>query len=158
MFLTFLHLGLWALWYIRSYVDIQARPDRQQVPVYATGSIGDSIGFSIAVYAAAPVLTISNSYAIIISAAAGASVSLVLHYYWRKQAVWQIGSMYRTPSGTPTLAAYAHNLYVWFVATVIISYVLVGHLSGIWINSGLFLTGITFYSMTAAIDRYRGII
>lgn len=160
MTLVYLHIALWLLWSTQFWRETHRHPDKDLIPVYITGTVGDVVGFSLVAYCVASMIdtTALNLPLLLCCGAVAAGCTYVLHSYWKAQAQWQVGSMYEAKTGRPLWGAYLHNLYVWFVATLVLLYLVNGIVYAAWPLWPWFMVGIAWYTATCVIDRARGVI
>lgn len=158
MFLVLANILLWALWKSFAVYENRYRQESSDIPFYYSGTLGDSIGFSLLAYAASLKLYSTIDWWLICIAAL---LSLIITYqldcYWRVRAKNLIGSMY-TSTGSVTLAGRLHWMYVFFVTLLVGIFIMYTLIYVNWSGVGYFLTGVAIYAVTVAIDHYRGVI
>lgn len=111
--LLFVHIILYLAWKMTAMDEKSSRADGHKIPTYATGGLGNLIGFSLMTTGVGIVGIATQPEATLIGAIVIAGlVTYGLHYYW-KQGVRGITTSLYLPDGTATLAGLLHLLYVF---------------------------------------------
>lgn len=151
------HVILYLAWKMTALDEKNSRSDGRQIPTYATGGLGNLIGFSL--------LTVGVSYNVetffrhpwlFYFAIAALVTTVLLHVYWQHSVQNTTASLYM-PDGTTTLAGWLHLVYVLFIAFM--SFLFLAHISSVSVlELSLALGGMALYVCAVMIDRYRGVI
>lgn len=155
--LLFVHIILYLAWKMTAMDEKSSRADGHKIPTYATGGLGNLIGFSLMTTGVGIVGIATQPEATLIGAIVIAGlVTYGLHYYW-KQGVRGITTSLYLPDGTATLAGLLHLLYVFFIALMVLLF-LTAITTANAVSLGLFFTGVALYGLAVAIDKKRGVI
>jgi hypothetical protein len=150
------HLFVYGSWRTVANKEKRIRSDGKHIPRYATGGIGNAIGFTLIAISVGLVHPLPTLNELIIAVISGLLVCFFLDRLWRKSAMHHTVSLYLR-NGQITPAGKLHLVYVILVSSLIVI-LLISWRDITGIPALLSITGILIYTCAVVIDRARKII
>lgn len=155
--LLFAHITLYLAWKMTAMEEKNSRPDGNRIPVYATGGLGNLVGFSLMTTGVGLVGGVALlDWMLLGLFGVAALVTLGLHYYWKRTARGVTTSLY-LPNGNVTLAGGLHLLYVFFITLMVLHFFTTISMADT-LSLSLFCFGASLYGLAVVIDKQRGVI
>lgn len=153
------HIVLYLAWKMTAIEEKQARKDGKKIPIYATGGLGNLIGFSLVTVGVAMLDPLPSSMLIVSACIFSSVATIALHYYWKITARGKTVSLY-LPDGSATVAGLLHLPYVLFIATVISTFLFHSILTMTleFLPSISVVIGLSMYGIAIIIDKKRKVI
>ena len=150
------HLVTYGTWRTLANKERKSRPDGKNIPYYATGGIGNAVGFTLVAISVGMAHPIPSLTEIVVAVGAGLVVGIALHIVWKQDAMKRTVSLY-LPSGKATPAGRVHLFYVVLVTSLsVLLYFSWNMFTTLEVT--LSLSGLFLYTVAVVIDRWRGII
>ena len=93
--LLFVHVILYLAWKITAIEEKNSRPYGRKIPTYATGGLGNLVGFSLMTTGVGFIdSSILNLKFLLPATVAAVVITVVLHYYWKMTAKGTVTSLY----------------------------------------------------------------